>query len=166
MNVVPGQSGRLVIKANQSLSWQGNVGFILSILISSLAISLAFVAAGAWLLMPFILLEVAILSAIFYHVKNRLSVIEVISIDRDRVKVEKGRDQAEQCWEFNRKLARVLIERADEAFDAYTLTLSGEQGMLLLGTALTRADRDSLVNSLAQCGLRVYEPGNAAILLA
>ena len=166
LDIVPGQGGRLVVEPNNSLSWQGNLGFLISVIIVSLLISVAFVMAGAWLVMPFVVLEVIALVVLTCHVKSLQGCIEVISVDPERILVEKGRRQAEYSWDFSREQARVLIDVMDEPIDSYSVSLTGEQGMLLLGDALSRADRDDLVESLKECGLRVCEPGNAVIFSA
>lgn len=166
VDIVPGQSGRLILKASNSLSLQGSVGLFISILAVSLAISCAFLAAGAWLITPFILLELLALFAALYYVKRQLDCMEVISIDSDRVLVERGCGRAENSWVFERKQARVLIELADEPLDCYNISLSGQQGMLLLGEALSQSDCDELVDSLKVCGLVVNVPGNAVFFSA
>lgn len=166
LDVVPGRSGRLVVEPNNSLSSQGNIGFLISLVVVSLMISVVFVVAGALLVIPFVVLESLALMALRYHVKNMQECIEVISVDPERILVERGRRQAEYSWAFNRQQARVLVAVMDESIDSYSVSLAGEQGMLLLGEALSRADCDDLVGSLKECGLKVCEPGNPVIFSA
>lgn len=166
VDIVPGQGGRMVLEPSDSLLQQGNLGFFIAILVVSLCISVAFVFAGAWLVLPFVVFQGVALLGLGYYAKYQQEVIEVISIDREFVTVEKGRRRAEDRWCFDREQARVLVGLSDEPIDNYSVSLSGEQGMLLLGDALSQTDCEELVASLKECGLRVNEPGSAVIFSA
>lgn len=166
VDITPGQGGRMVLEPSDSLLQQGNLGFFVSILVVSLCISVAFVFAGAWLMAPFVVLQGMFLFALTYYAKYQQEVIEVISVDSESITVEKGRRRAEDSWCFSRYQARVLVDITDDPIDNYSVSLSGEQGMLLLGDALSQSDCDELVASLKECGLRVNEPGSAVIFTA
>lgn len=166
VDIIPGQGGRMVLEPSDSILQQGNLGFFVSILIVSLCISVAFVFAGAWLMAPFVVIQMAALLGLTYYAKCKSEVIEVISIDRELITVEKGRRRAEDCWCFSREQARVLVGETDEPIDNFSVSLSGEQGMLMLGDALSQLECDEIVASLKECGLRVCEPGSAVIFTA
>lgn len=91
----------LVVQANQSLSWRGNV--ILACLMGGVSglFGLVLALQGFWLVLPFAGLETLFLFYAFYLVSKRLSRREVITVGKDAIRVEWGRLQAEQSIEMN-----------------------------------------------------------------
>lgn len=166
VDIVPGQGGRMVLEPSDSSLQQGSLGFFISILVVSVCISLAFVFAGALLMAPFLVLQGGVLFALTLYAKYQREVIEVISVDSESITVEKGRQRAEVCWCFSRNQARVLVDISDDPFNMYSVSLAGDQGMLLLGEELNQSDCDELVANLKECGLRVNESGGAVIFTA
>lgn len=163
---VSGQGRRLVLEPNDSLSLQGNYGFLLSLLILSLLVSLAFVLAGAWLALPVVIVELIAVTVLCYQAKLQASFLEVVSIDDTQVVVEKGRNRAEQTWCFDRQKARVLIEDTGEPFENFRLSIVGDVGMLCLADGLDTQECNELKQLLSEAGLRVVSSSHWVLLEA
>lgn len=150
---------RLVLEPNQSLSWTGNLYVSLSLLIISLIISVVFALFGAWVVLPFALLEVILLVSIFYYINQHLRCQEVVSIDDQHVLIEKGSQRPEQIWDFCRGKVSVVVQQQNEPVDHDMVIISGDQGIVTVGEFLNNQDAKQLIKSLKRSGLRTTVQG-------
>ena len=105
-----------MIRPNQSLSWQWAVRVYAFISLCCLGIGIAFALHGFWPVLPFAGFEVAVLGIAFYLCLSRSQVREVVSVNADKVTVEKGRNSPEEHWECPRVWARILLQRSPIAW--------------------------------------------------
>src|SRR5262249_51091346 len=78
----------------------------------SLALALAFAAAGAWMVLPYSVLELAVLALAFHFVERRAADWERLTVADDRVIVERASGGRYIRREWNRPWVRVeLCER-------------------------------------------------------
>lgn len=144
----PGRQGDLLLIArrNNSLSTKGGALALGSLLVVSLTISLPFAFLGAWLILPFAGLDVFLVFLAFRYIEHRKADFESITIEGDRLVVEKWEAGVVSRAELSTYWVRVLW-RPDE----------GRQGALLLGSHgrvvpfgahLTRAQKHSLAQTL------------------
>lgn len=134
----------LVVQANQSLSWRGNV--ILACLMGGVSglFGLVLALQGFWLVLPFAGLETLFLIYAFYLVSKRLSRREVITVGKDAIRVEWGRLQAEQSIEMNRYWSRLRFHQPDSPFETGDLSLNCYGRSVPLGCALGRDEKKKL----------------------
>jgi uncharacterized membrane protein len=90
-----GSDCRWIIRPNQSLSWRGLLWIYAVVAVCLLGMSVAFALQGFWPVLPFAGLELLALGAAFYLCLARSQWREIVSIDADVVRVEKGRRHAE-----------------------------------------------------------------------
>jgi uncharacterized membrane protein len=100
----------LVARRNNSLSPRGGKIVLGSFFVIAFAISLAFALHGAWLILPFTGLELAVLYLAFRAMAQRAGDFESISIDGDRVLIEKWERGRVNRHELSRYWARVVVE--------------------------------------------------------
>ncbi len=82
---------------------------------ASFAVALAFVVAGAWPVLPYSALEIALLGVAFVWVERRAGEWERVTVAGDRVIVERaGRGRLDRR-EFNRWWLRVELDEARRA---------------------------------------------------
>lgn len=156
ITMVPADNTRFVLQPNDGSSLKGDLAFWFSLFALSTIFGLAFVAAGVWLVIPFLCFELLALACAYRVVSRRISQQEVISFDEGRVTVEKGRERAEESWSFQRNSARIVVEPSAEPLGTYRICLSGDKGVVVLGEFLPEADVNELIALLAACNVRIY----------
>ena len=72
----------------------------------SLTLALAFVAAGAWMVLPYSVLELAVLAGAFHYIERRAANWERLTVAGDRVIVERSEDGRQTRREWNRPWVR------------------------------------------------------------
>ncbi len=97
----------LVARRNHSLSSLGRQFVLASFFFVSIAISLAFFAAGAWPVLPFAGLELAAVFWAFRCMERHAADFESIVIDADHIVIERQEQGQTSRFEFNRHWARV-----------------------------------------------------------
>jgi uncharacterized membrane protein len=120
---------------------------------SLLGISVAFVLNGFWPVLPFAGLELLALGVAFYLCHLRSQWREIVAIDADIVRVEKGRRQAEERWECPSFWARVQLEKSPIAWYPSTLTIAYQGRRVEIGRFLSEDERGALADALRR-GLR------------
>jgi len=115
------QDAQIVARPNKSLSATGMVKVVAVIASISLIIAIGFGLLGAWLVLPFAGLEVLALAYAFYYINCHASDYESITIDGDRLAVEKRNYKNTSQVVFNRYWARVSLRELP----------SGDQSLLL-----------------------------------
>jgi uncharacterized membrane protein len=103
-----------IAKPNNSLSPMGSVYLLVAISAVSLMIAIGFALMGAWLVMPFAGLELLALVYAFNYVYLHSNDFERITIDSDRVIVEKSVDRQITQAVFQRYWANVGLRSFDE----------------------------------------------------
>jgi len=134
----------VIVQANQSLSWRGNV--LIACCLGSVSGLLGLVLAlqGFWLVLPFAGLETLLLLYAFYVVSRRLSRLEVITVDEDAIRVEWGRVEPEQSIEMSRYWSRLKFHLPESPFETGDLSLRCQGRSVPLGCALGRDEKKRL----------------------
>ena len=101
----------ITVKPNNSLSVKNSVRLVVGLAAMSLLVGVGFALAGAWMVLPFAGLEIVAIAYSFFYMYQRSHDFETITIEDDRVIVEKlGRDVVSRD-EFHRYWARVILRR-------------------------------------------------------
>ena len=102
----------VVSRRNDSLGARGRRGLFASLCVVSFGLALAFAAVGAWLVLPYSALEMAVVYLAFRWFDRHATDWERVSVCGDRVIVERQRAGMYTRREFNRFWARVELEEA------------------------------------------------------
>ena len=137
-----------VIRPNQSLSWQGAMQLYAAIACVVLGIGVFFAWHGYWPVLPFAGLEVLLLGGAFYLCLSRSRLREVVTISRDTVTVERGREQPEEHWECPRAWARINMERSSIAWYPSRLLVAFQGQRVEIGRFLNEMERQNLAVEL------------------
>ncbi|MGD2083512.1 MAG: DUF2244 domain-containing protein [Chromatiales bacterium] len=148
-----GSVRRWIIRPNRSLTWRAVLRVYAVIALCLLGMAVPFVLHGYWPVLPFAGLELLALGAAFYLCLRRSQWREVVSIDADTLRVEKGRRHAEQCWECPSAWARVRLEHPPSAWHPSRLKVAYQGREVEIGGFLTEDERVALADALEQ-GLR------------
>jgi len=149
---------RFILRPNRSLSWRGSLLFYFSLLIISSGIAIGLALLGLWLVLPFAGLEMLALGIGLYVVACRCYECEVISINGDSIRIERGRDYPREQWTLGRTWARVVLERCPRAWYPSRLLLRSHGRSVEVGRFLDEEERQRLADELSR-SLRPALPG-------
>ncbi len=155
-----GESIRVVLKPNRSMSWRGNQLFLLSMFLLSGFIAFGFWLVGAWVVLPFAGLEMLVLSGLIYYVSWKLSYREVLTIDGQAITFEQGVQRPKQEWHFNRSDISLSVEPKEHSWSTPTIHFKHRQELISIGSFLNQADCDKLLDTLKEQGFltKTYGP--------
>lgn len=141
---------QFVIRPNCSLSWRSTVWLLagFAALIGCIATGFAFL--GAWMILPFAGLEVAVLYIALYICAQRNSRCEVIAVGRDSVTVTRGRREPDEGHEFQRAWARVVHEHPVHHWYPSRLLIRSHGREVEVGNCLTEEERKQLACQLVE----------------
>jgi uncharacterized membrane protein len=138
----------LTLKRNCSISPAGLLCVFAALSIVAVAIGIGFAIAGAWLILPFAGLEVAMLGVAFVLYARRAADYEKIELGRDRLTVEVAEAARTARYELDPRRARVFLEK-DEGYGARVL-LRGAEEELEIGRHLDAGSRVRFAAELAR----------------
>ncbi len=138
----------IVLKPNNSASWQFNmiiVGYLAFILF---IVSCYFAMLGLWLVFPFAGMEVVLLITCIYLRLRANFTIEVLTIDADTVLIERGRNRPEKSWKYQRFLTKVFVK--DPVINGHPkkIFISSHGEDLEVGSFLNNSDKELLIKEL------------------
>lgn len=155
-----GEDVKLVLRPNCSLSWRGNKALFLCIAIWLGGFALAFAAMGAWVILPFVGLELAAIAASLYYVSWKLAHCQVLTITRDQVYVAKGVDCPKASWTLPREAVTVHVVAASHPWGCPTIQLlvnrlnaDGGSESVQVGEFLNQDDCKKLLRQLVSARL-------------
>jgi len=112
----------------------------------SLTLALGFVAAGAWMVLPYSLLELTILALAFRYIERRAMDWERLTVSGDRVIVERCLAGARARREWNRPWVRAELEESRLGHRRLWLCCGGERWEF--GDALAEPERSAVAREL------------------
>ncbi len=136
-----------VARRNNSLSSTDRMWIFGCVCAFSTSIALAFAAFGAWPVMPFTGLEMAVLYAAFRYVDRHASDYEIIEIRGDRVRIETRVGSQVHSVEFNRHWAQLVTS---DGSGEPRLALRSHGREVEFGRHLTSKDRERVARELRQ----------------
>jgi len=137
----------LVSRPNDSLGSQWRWRLFASFCVLSFGLALGFAAFGAWMVLPYSALEMAVLYLAFRWFERRAADWERVSVCGDKVVIERERAGVRSRQEFNRYWVRVeLEERKFNQPPRLTLRFAGQA--VPFGDELPAAERASVACEL------------------
>lgn len=158
------EEGRaLRLTPNRSLSWQGNIIFFGVIAVVTLMVAVGWSLAGAWMILPFAGLELAVVAYGLYYTSRQCYRQEVLVLTADTVRLEKGVNQKDAEWTMPRHWVRVIMETPHHGFAVPKLMLAYHDSRVPLGRFLNPEDLEAFVGFLEDAGIRVerHHPAGA-----
>jgi len=105
-----GEGFHVLLKRNCSISPRGLLLAFALLAALSMGIASGFAALGAWLILPFAGLEIALLGAAFWLTARHATDYERIELERGRLTVEVSEAERLQRYEIDARLARVSLQ--------------------------------------------------------
>lgn len=143
-----GTATQFIVKHNQSLSWQGNKLFIVYIAILSFGIAIFFALQGLWLILPFAGLEILALTVALYICNLRGREREVITIEPEKLVIEKGLDSPKHRWQFERAWLNLELKKSSLQGHPNKLLVRCKGIELEIGKCLSNSERKELAKTL------------------
>lgn len=154
-----GAEARLVLTPNRSISWRALVWVWCSLVVVSTLVTGLMVLAGAWLVVPFAVLELGALAAGLYLAARKCWRQEVLVLGEDALVFESGyRLRKLASLRFPRRYTRVRVEPGATAASAPRLFLSWRDHQVPVGAFLNTAELEDLLAHLTRYGLRIEYP--------
>jgi len=147
-------SVRLVLTPNCSISWRQLVIFYIVNCVLLFAIGLFFTLQGLWLVLPFSGLEMLALGGALYLTSRKVHRKEVITLDRDHTRIEKGVQRIEQKWQFETPWIRLIDQQAGVSSRRRSLALGSHGNYVEVGDFLDNSEKDRLAFTLKDCIIR------------
>jgi uncharacterized membrane protein len=150
-----GDGFRIVLSPNCSISWRELLLFYLLTCVVAFAVGLFFTLQGLWLVLPFSGLEMLALGFALYLTSRKVYRQEIITLDQDRIRIQKGVRRVDQSWEFKTPWIRIVDERQDDRSARRTLAIGMNGETVEVGSFLTSSEKDELAFQLKGCIIRV-----------
>ena len=136
----------ITLSPNSSLTGIYRIIFLASISFICVGIATVFYFFGAYLILPFAGIEIAILLIAFYLSFRWSSRKELIYISQEVVKIEKGIHKAEYLWEEFRTFTSFQI--AKDANKSLRLSFRSKGDDVIVGNFLNEDDKNILINEI------------------
>lgn len=150
-----GDSFRIVLSPNCSITWRELLMFYLFTCVIAIAVGLFFTLQGMWMVLPFSGLEMLALGIGLYVTSRKVYRKEVITLDPDRTRIEKGVQRVAQSWEFETPWVRIIDEPTGARNPARKLAIGMHGAVVEVGSFLANSEKDELAFQLKDCIIRV-----------
>ncbi|MFQ5661264.1 MAG: DUF2244 domain-containing protein [Gammaproteobacteria bacterium] len=145
----PGAEQIFVIRPNQAMSWRGLLIAYAAIAGTALTIAVACYCVGLTLVWPFSGLEVIALGVALTITSRRGDWREVITIGKDSIALEAGRQGPATRWEFHRQWTKVVLQRAGNSWYPSRLLLRSHGRQVEIGRFLNEQERQGFAEMLS-----------------
>jgi uncharacterized membrane protein len=144
---------RITLTPNRSLSWFQSKLVLAFVGGFCLSIAIVWSILGAWFILPFAGLEVALLSLVMYLVSKATYQQQSLIFYPDNIVILKGRSHRQQHWRLVRQNTRLCWPETYHPEDVKKLSLSDKQHAVLVGEFLNLADQELLIEHCQTLGL-------------
>lgn len=138
----------IVLKPNNSSSWQFNMQIVASLALIALFISIILALRGLWLIFPFAMLTVGFVFICFYLRMRANFKTEVITFDENTVVVERGCYHAEKSWKYHRIWTKIFVKKPAARGYPKQIFIRSQGEELELGSFLNKKDKEILIKDL------------------
>ena len=138
----------ILLRPNQSTDWKSSLLFIFIIAFTCLSIGIGFAFAGAIMILSFAGLEVLFVGYCLYLVMKKTYKQEVITLTKEKLKIEKGEGKINQVWEYYRMWSFVSVERPEHPWYPAHIVVTSKGERVPIGDFLTEDEKEDLVNNL------------------
>ncbi len=138
-------TGRIILTPNASWSWRANLYLLYTLLGVSFSIGVGFLSVGVWVILPYSMLEMGILSACIYFCSRQCQRQEVITISEHEVLVQKGFRRPETSWNYQRIWAKFLVKAPRHPWRPTVVAIRSHGRELEIGSFLANDDKVHLI---------------------
>ncbi len=147
--------GTIVLAPNRSATWRTNKLLIAGLGGLSFITASVCTAMGAWVVLPFAGIEVALLAFFMYRVSKATYQKQVLHFGQDHLRLEVGQSHPERTWLFVKNSTFFLVIRPQHELGTHTVYLCDLSLRIELGPFLNQQDKKVFLRVLNSTGLRV-----------
>lgn len=141
-------TGRIVLRPNNSWTWRANVWLVYTLMAISATIAIGFMMQGLWMVLPFSVLEMAVLLACLYYCVRRTHLQEVLTFSPEELVLERGHDHPEHTYRFHRFFTRVFVEPPSHRWYTSRVAIHHRGDRVEIGEFLNASDKLDLVREI------------------
>ena len=138
----------IVLRPNNSASWQFNMRIVASLAFIAFCISSYFALHGLWLIFPFTGLGIGFLTICLYLRLQANANTEIITFNQTSVTIERGCYHAEKSWKYHRLWAKIFVKKPIGYGYPKQVFIRSHGKELELGSFLNKKDKDRLIKEL------------------
>lgn len=139
---------QIFIRPNRSLR-AGALWMLLAAFTAlALTIGTGFAMLGAWPVLPFAGLEIAVIGGVLWHLHRHADDCEVLMVDEDRVRIIRREGGTERQQDFPRYWARARLSGAEQGWYPSRLLIGSHGRFVEIGAAMGEEERRALYRRL------------------
>ena len=142
------RTGTIILSPNNSWSWKANLIFLSILMGISMLISFGFLLAGAWVILPFSILEMTFVAFCIHYCVKQCRRQEVITVSDFEVKIEQGIKKASNVKIYQRVWASWQVQKPNHPWDPLYLSIRSHGEEMEIGKFLNRQEKKDLVSQL------------------
>lgn len=152
---LPGKS-QIRLIPNRSLSWRQSKLIMGVFACFCLTIAIVWAMVGAWLILPFAGLEVALLLGVTYLVSKSTYQQQIVLINRHHISLQKCQGKHLQDYLFEYDKSRLITFETHHPEDALELYLSDSEHSIRLAEFLNLDDQKTFIQLLGKKGIKLH----------
>lgn len=142
-----GQGLRVIVRPNRTLTLRSMTVLFAGLTVVVLTIGVGFALAGAWPVLPFAGLEMAVVGAVLYRLSRHADDHDQVIVDRERITVIRRRARREWRDEFQRYWTKVTLERRRGWYPSQ-LKVGSHGRFVVIAADVNEEERESLSATL------------------
>ncbi|MBT3205911.1 MAG: DUF2244 domain-containing protein [Gammaproteobacteria bacterium] len=139
-----------LIRPNRSMTAKGMTLFVIFVGLAVFLIAIRFVLLGAWVILPFAILEVALLAAGFWLYERASRYRETVQLSRKNILITQESVKGRESWQFNPHWVQVVLSLDPDDWYPSQLFIRSHGEQVEIGTCLTNQEREELAKALKQ----------------
>ena len=139
-----------LIRPNRSMTVKGMTLFVLLVGVGVFLIAIRFVLLGAWVILPFAVLEIGLLAAGFWLYERASRYRETVQLSRSNFLITQESVNARQTWRFNPHWVQVSLMLDPNDWYPSKLLIRSHGEQVEIGACLTNQEREELSIAIKQ----------------
>jgi uncharacterized membrane protein len=146
-----------LIRPNRSLTAKGMVFFVVLVGLGVFLVAIRFVLLGAWVILPFAVLEVCFLAAGFWLYERASRYRETVKLSRNSFLITQDGVHVRRSWRFNPHWVQVNLKLDPNDWYPSKLLIRSHGEQVEIGTCLTNQEREELSIAIKQSMPRILK---------
>ncbi len=143
-------SCQFLIRPNQSLTRRGFLWIASAVFVLSMSIAIRYYILGAWLVLPFTILEMLFLATVSLLVWRHNRSYERITVDENEISIVRQNNRNRQQWKFQSYWVQVILQLDTHSWYPSRLLIRSHGRSVEVGKALTDSERKELADRIRQ----------------
>jgi len=139
-----------LIRPNRSMTAKGMTLFVVFVGVAVFLVAIRFVLLGAWVILPFAILEVALLAAGFWLYERASRYRETVQLSRKNILITQESVKGRKSWQFNPYWVQVKLLPDPNDWYPSQLIIGSHGKQVEIGACLTNQEREELSKALKQ----------------